>query len=135
MAGLCEGGNEPPGSLKPVSPWHTTTADTSSYLGDGGIVFVVNKAKVMRFFPGFLSTQYEQMLVDGIGDSEMVFGEMSWRIRHRLPDICLTVGENLGKNPTRIQIRKQEETEEGETHRCSVHLGFLYDKNCEMILG
>ncbi|KAJ4450318.1 hypothetical protein ANN_01738 [Periplaneta americana] len=23
------------------------------------------------------------------------------RIRHRLPDICLTIGENLGKNPTR----------------------------------
>ena len=39
--------------------------------------------------------------VDGIGDSEMVFGEMRPRIRHRLPDICLTVGENLGKNPTR----------------------------------
>ncbi|KAJ4435251.1 hypothetical protein ANN_23829 [Periplaneta americana] len=39
--------------------------------------------------------------VDEIGDSEMVFGEMRPRIRHRLPGIHLTVGENLGKNPTR----------------------------------
>ncbi|KAJ4432203.1 hypothetical protein ANN_20819 [Periplaneta americana] len=39
--------------------------------------------------------------VDGIGDSEMVFGDMRPRIRHRLPDIRLTVGENLRKNPTR----------------------------------
>ncbi|KAJ4452004.1 hypothetical protein ANN_03516 [Periplaneta americana] len=35
-----------------------------------------------------------------IGDSEMIFGEMRPRIRHRLSDICLIVGENLGKNPT-----------------------------------
>ncbi|KAJ4441373.1 hypothetical protein ANN_11228 [Periplaneta americana] len=35
--------------------------------------------------------------VDEIGDSEMVFGEMRPRIRHRLPGIHLTVGENLGK--------------------------------------
>ncbi|KAJ4431241.1 hypothetical protein ANN_19838 [Periplaneta americana] len=39
--------------------------------------------------------------VDEIDDSEMVFGEISQRIRHRLPGIHLTVGENLGKNPTR----------------------------------
>ncbi|KAJ4442046.1 hypothetical protein ANN_11912 [Periplaneta americana] len=39
--------------------------------------------------------------VDGIGDSEMIFGEMRQRIRHRLPCIHITVGENLGKNPTR----------------------------------
>ncbi|KAJ4426258.1 hypothetical protein ANN_27070 [Periplaneta americana] len=37
---------------------------------------------------------------DEIGDSKMVFGEMRPRIRHRLPGIDLTVGENLGKNPT-----------------------------------
>ncbi|KAJ4428633.1 hypothetical protein ANN_24678 [Periplaneta americana] len=49
--------------------------------------------------------------VDGIGDSEIVFGEMRPRIRHRLPDIRLRVGENLGKNPSgnrthdRAQIR------------------------------
>ncbi|KAJ4434714.1 hypothetical protein ANN_23282 [Periplaneta americana] len=35
--------------------------------------------------------------VDRIGDSEMVFGEMMPMIRHSLPDIRLTVGENLGK--------------------------------------
>ncbi|KAJ4431759.1 hypothetical protein ANN_20364 [Periplaneta americana] len=39
--------------------------------------------------------------VDEIGDSEMVFGEMRPRIRHRLPGIHLTFGENLGKNPIR----------------------------------
>ncbi|KAJ4437711.1 hypothetical protein ANN_17856 [Periplaneta americana] len=32
----------------------------------------------------------------------MVFGEMRPRIRHRLPGIHRTVGENLGKNPTRV---------------------------------
>ncbi|KAJ4427811.1 hypothetical protein ANN_25495 [Periplaneta americana] len=40
-------------------------------------------------------------LVDGIGDSE-IFGEMKPTIRHRLPDICLTVGENLGENPISV---------------------------------
>ncbi|KAJ4450380.1 hypothetical protein ANN_01801 [Periplaneta americana] len=38
--------------------------------------------------------------IDGIGDSEMEFGEMKSRIRHILPDIRSTVGENLGKKPT-----------------------------------
>ncbi|KAJ4446118.1 hypothetical protein ANN_12810 [Periplaneta americana] len=37
--------------------------------------------------------------VDGIGDSEMIFGDMRSRIRHRLPDICLTISENFGKKP------------------------------------
>ncbi|KAJ4442000.1 hypothetical protein ANN_11864 [Periplaneta americana] len=40
--------------------------------------------------------------VDGIDDSEMIFREMRQRIRHRLPDIRLRVGKNLGKNPTRL---------------------------------
>ncbi|KAJ4430169.1 hypothetical protein ANN_22379 [Periplaneta americana] len=40
------------------------------------------------------------------GDSEMIFGEMRPRIRHRLPGIHLTVGENLGKNPTRYSLSK-----------------------------
>ncbi|KAJ4447728.1 hypothetical protein ANN_09736 [Periplaneta americana] len=35
--------------------------------------------------------------VDEIGDSEMVFGEMRPRIRHRLPCIHITFGENLRK--------------------------------------
>ncbi|KAJ4433142.1 hypothetical protein ANN_15399 [Periplaneta americana] len=38
--------------------------------------------------------------VDEIGESEMVFGEMRPRIRHRLPGIYVKVGENIGKNPT-----------------------------------
>ncbi|KAJ4452070.1 hypothetical protein ANN_03586 [Periplaneta americana] len=37
--------------------------------------------------------------IDGIVDSEMVFGEMMPRIRHRLPNIRLTIGKIL-KNPT-----------------------------------
>ncbi|KAJ4444689.1 hypothetical protein ANN_06486 [Periplaneta americana] len=40
--------------------------------------------------------------VDGIGDSEMIFGEMRPRIRHRLPGVCLMVEENPGKTPTRL---------------------------------
>ncbi|KAJ4438659.1 hypothetical protein ANN_14606 [Periplaneta americana] len=39
--------------------------------------------------------------VDEIVDNEMIFGDMRPRIRHRLPCIHITVGENLGKNPTR----------------------------------
>ncbi|KAJ4428751.1 hypothetical protein ANN_25744 [Periplaneta americana] len=58
MAGLCEGGNDPPGSLK------------------------ANK----------------------IGYGEMVFGEMRTRICRRLPDILLTIGENLGKNQTGLLL-------------------------------
>ncbi|KAJ4445792.1 hypothetical protein ANN_12477 [Periplaneta americana] len=54
MAGLCEGGNEPPGSLK---------------VSNG----------------------------DGVGGGGGGGGEVRPRIRHRLPDICLTVGENLCK--------------------------------------
>ncbi|KAJ4435005.1 hypothetical protein ANN_23578 [Periplaneta americana] len=42
-------------------------------------------------------SQGSTSIVDGISDSEMVFDEMRLRIRHRLPDIRLTVGENLGK--------------------------------------
>ncbi|KAJ4441413.1 hypothetical protein ANN_11268 [Periplaneta americana] len=37
-----------------------------------------------------------------IGDSQMVFGEMRPRIRHRLSGIHLTVGENLGKKPNQV---------------------------------
>ncbi|KAJ4439953.1 hypothetical protein ANN_08084 [Periplaneta americana] len=42
--------------------------------------------------------------VDEIGDNEMIFGEMRPRIRHRLPCIHITVGEHLGKNPTRSDV-------------------------------
>ncbi|KAJ4441763.1 hypothetical protein ANN_11621 [Periplaneta americana] len=37
------------------------------------------------------------LIVDGIYDIDIVFGEMSPKIRHRLPDIRLTAGENLRK--------------------------------------
>ncbi|KAJ4434788.1 hypothetical protein ANN_23359 [Periplaneta americana] len=40
--------------------------------------------------------------IDGIDDSEMVFGEMKSGIRQRLHDIRLTVGENLGKKPNQV---------------------------------
>ncbi|KAJ4437103.1 hypothetical protein ANN_17238 [Periplaneta americana] len=76
MAGLCEGGNEPPISLK-ASNWLFNDA-----------------ASTTRLF-----SVYE------IGDSEMIFGEMRPRIRHRLPCIHIMVGENLGKNPTRYSAQ------------------------------
>ncbi|KAJ4435742.1 hypothetical protein ANN_18359 [Periplaneta americana] len=41
--------------------------------------------------------------VDEIGDSGMRFGEMRPRIRHGLPCVHITVGEYLGKNPTRTR--------------------------------
>ncbi|KAJ4431399.1 hypothetical protein ANN_19996 [Periplaneta americana] len=41
--------------------------------------------------------------VDGIGDIEMIFDEMRPKIRYILPYICITVGENLGKNLTSNQ--------------------------------
>ncbi|KAJ4433310.1 hypothetical protein ANN_15569 [Periplaneta americana] len=43
---------------------------------------------------------------DGIDDSE-IFGELRPRIRHRLPDICLMVGENLGKTPPDKQLKRE----------------------------
>ncbi|KAJ4429473.1 hypothetical protein ANN_21642 [Periplaneta americana] len=44
--------------------------------------------------------------VDGIDDRRNdLFSEMRLRIRHRLPDICLTVEENLWKNQTRVSSR------------------------------
>ncbi|KAJ4430677.1 hypothetical protein ANN_19268 [Periplaneta americana] len=58
--------------------------------------------KGRRFFLGYLATLYQLLgffSVDEIGGSEMGFGEMRSRIRHSLPDIRLTVGENLGNNP------------------------------------
>ncbi|KAJ4443484.1 hypothetical protein ANN_05156 [Periplaneta americana] len=45
--------------------------------------------------------------VDEFGDSEMVFGEMRSRIRHRLSGIHISVEENLGKNPTRSLPSKE----------------------------
>ncbi|KAJ4430968.1 hypothetical protein ANN_19561 [Periplaneta americana] len=42
--------------------------------------------------------------VDGIGDSEMVVGDMRRRIRHRLTDIRLKVRENLGKTQPALRF-------------------------------
>ncbi|KAJ4443488.1 hypothetical protein ANN_05160 [Periplaneta americana] len=50
--------------------------------------------------PGFLKTIIS---VDEIGNSEMVFGEMRSKIRHRLPVIHITVEENLGKKSNQWQ--------------------------------
>ncbi|KAJ4445820.1 hypothetical protein ANN_12505 [Periplaneta americana] len=58
------------------------------------------RAKVVWLFNDAVSTT-RLFSVDGIGDSEMVFGEMRPRIRHRLPGIHLTVGKSLGEKPTR----------------------------------
>ncbi|KAJ4431572.1 hypothetical protein ANN_20171 [Periplaneta americana] len=41
--------------------------------------------------------------ISGIGNSEMVFGEMRSRIRHRLPDIHLIVEESLEKKPNQLK--------------------------------
>ncbi|KAJ4450302.1 hypothetical protein ANN_01722 [Periplaneta americana] len=64
MVGLCEGGNEPPGSLK-ANAVSTT---------------------LIRVF-----------IAIGICDSEMVFGDMSPKIRYRLPVTYLMIVENLKK--------------------------------------
>ncbi|KAJ4426264.1 hypothetical protein ANN_27076 [Periplaneta americana] len=60
MAGLCEGGNEPSGSLKAISQFpercFTAIALPSSNLDDGRIVFAVDKAKVVRVSRFFFAT-------------------------------------------------------------------------------
>ncbi|KAJ4440904.1 hypothetical protein ANN_10751 [Periplaneta americana] len=43
-----------------------------------------------------------------IGGSDIVFGGTRQKIRHGLPDIRITVGENLGKNPIRNKTDKPE---------------------------
>ncbi|KAJ4438184.1 hypothetical protein ANN_14123 [Periplaneta americana] len=61
---------------------------------------------------GFILRSQKQLMtlgtishcVNEIGGSE-IFGEMRPRIRHRLPDIRLIVGENLGKHLTREVTR------------------------------
>ncbi|KAJ4440510.1 hypothetical protein ANN_08651 [Periplaneta americana] len=78
MAGLCEGGNEPPGSLK-ASNWLFNDA-----------------VSTIRLFS-----------IVGIGGREIVFGEMRPRISHRLPDIGLTNGENLGKTQPSNQLKRE----------------------------
>ncbi|KAJ4427252.1 hypothetical protein ANN_24870 [Periplaneta americana] len=67
--------------------------------------------------------------IDEIGDSEMVFGEMRRRIRHRLPGIHLKVGEKLGKYPTRMSseinsVRDDTMVMELEEEDVDVEVGF-----------
>ncbi|KAJ4450343.1 hypothetical protein ANN_01763 [Periplaneta americana] len=79
-----------------VAAWIAFTAVVYA-IGMGILMFV---GCPMDDFAGLKGTTTSG--IDGIGDSEMTFGEMRLRIRHGLPDICLTIGENLGKNPTRL---------------------------------
>ncbi|KAJ4445930.1 hypothetical protein ANN_12616 [Periplaneta americana] len=93
MAGLCEGGNEPPGSLKAR---HLNAIDLAR-----------DRTRNLGHRRPALYQLANQVdfSVDEIADSEIIFGEMRPRIRHRLPCIHITVGENLGKKPT--SLRKQ----------------------------
>ncbi|KAJ4441203.1 hypothetical protein ANN_11054 [Periplaneta americana] len=70
--------------------------------------------------------------VDEIGDIEMVFGEMSPRIRHRLPGIHLTVGENLGKNPTRYPLKCVMFIERNAYHKSVLVLTRLKSNNIKI---
>ncbi|KAJ4445043.1 hypothetical protein ANN_06842 [Periplaneta americana] len=54
-------------------------------------------AMLLRALENWLFNDAVSTTIDEIGDSEMVFGEMRPRIRHRLPGIHLTAEENLGK--------------------------------------
>ncbi|KAJ4445981.1 hypothetical protein ANN_12667 [Periplaneta americana] len=92
MAGLCESGNEPGVNLL------KRVLDK--------ILYDVNKSDIPRkllhwLFNDAVSTT-RLFRVDEIGDSELIIGDMRPRIRHRLPCIHITVGENLGKNPTSL---------------------------------
>ncbi|KAJ4434233.1 hypothetical protein ANN_22781 [Periplaneta americana] len=133
MTGLCEDGNEPPGTLKAnyvELPRESQSLLRTQYrllLATGvaqsvkalacrsevelergfdprlgllpGWVFsevFPNRKMNARLFNDAVSTT-RLFSVDELGDSEMVFGEVKPRIRHRLPGIHLTVGENLEK--------------------------------------
>ncbi|KAJ4428969.1 hypothetical protein ANN_25965 [Periplaneta americana] len=67
--------------------------------------------------------------LDGIDDSEMIFGEMRLRIRHRLHDIRLTIGKNLGKNLN--QTSKWADNRQATNFECTLT---PYDLNCGFLL-
>lgn len=45
--------------------------------------------------------------IDGNGDCKVLFGKMSPRIRHRLSDIWLMVGEIVGKPQSGNQLKQE----------------------------
>ncbi|KAJ4430104.1 hypothetical protein ANN_22314 [Periplaneta americana] len=112
MAGLCEGGNEPPSSLKAISnTWLTSFSLLWAIFRTGWCW----SCRLLFVFPCETSGRVSNLMTEGrswlfndvisttrlfsvgeIGDSEMMP-----KIRHRLPCIHITVGKNLGENPTR----------------------------------
>ncbi|KAJ4443721.1 hypothetical protein ANN_05396 [Periplaneta americana] len=154
MAGLCEGGNEPAGSVKVFCKTTDSSAvaavkslPSEQLLDD--ILFIDSNFKIVSKSITLLESSNLQLSealnivdkvsqtviqnnnslisekvkstrlfsIDEIGDSEMVFGEMRPRIRHRLPGIHLMVGKNLGKTQPdigpsgdRTRIRAQLQT-------------------------
>ncbi|KAJ4433989.1 hypothetical protein ANN_16308 [Periplaneta americana] len=66
----------------------------------GGLSAVKLRPTIDFFLVGYLTTLYQllgYLASMRVVDSEMVFGKIRPRIRHRLPDIHLTVRKNLGK--------------------------------------
>ncbi|KAJ4448524.1 hypothetical protein ANN_10542 [Periplaneta americana] len=93
MKGLCEGGNEPPGSLKAtigVAQSVKALACRSEVAFGRGFDYPAWADYLVEFFPRFSPI----VSVDGIDGKQMVFGEMR-QDSFRLPEI-ITV-QNLGK--------------------------------------
>ncbi|KAJ4434133.1 hypothetical protein ANN_16453 [Periplaneta americana] len=59
----------------------------------------INLAQDRDRWRAYRTTLKDCRSVDEFGDSKTVFGEMRPSIRHRLFDVHLSVGENLGKKP------------------------------------
>ncbi|KAJ4435981.1 hypothetical protein ANN_18605 [Periplaneta americana] len=113
MAGLCEGGNESPGFLKVIIRPNYALAVLVHFRQESDIhhscsgLFKCNQhirdefqlANIMNDIRQFdcLTTLYQHSVLGHLASMEIVFGEMRPRIRHRLPDIRLMVGENLEK--------------------------------------
>ncbi|KAJ4445881.1 hypothetical protein ANN_12566 [Periplaneta americana] len=117
MAGLCEGGNEPSGSLKAICKNRTREVEQLSAMARRSIV-VLARSETTTNSASYLSqsrarterrwrwpNKQQRLWQWGtgecqheIGDGEMVFGEVRLRIRQELPDIRLTVRKNLRKS-------------------------------------
>ncbi|KAJ4433765.1 hypothetical protein ANN_16077 [Periplaneta americana] len=111
MAGLCEGGNEPSGSLKAICKLFSVDA-----ICESGKIFGEMRTRIRHRLPDIRFTvrkiwkknSTRLLSVDGIGDSKMVSGETRPRIRHKLPDIRLTpsLQRNLGR-AVEIRLNKK----------------------------